>query len=57
MTYEIKQELSMSFEMLLLEVSVFGDCGLPSQELHDTLKKVYMKGAEKAIEILNKKKK
>lgn len=56
MTYEIKQELSMSFEMLLLEASVFGDCGLPSQELHDTLKKVYMKGAEKAIEILNKKK-
>ena len=54
MNDELKRQLSMSFEMLMLNVVAQEGGSLPSQELHDQLKLIYLKGAEDALELIKK---
>lgn len=46
MTGDTKHKLKTSFELFLLDAAVLGDCGFPSQELHDILWQIYLKGAK-----------
>lgn len=55
MTGDTKHKLKTSFELLLLDAAVLGDCGFPSQELHDILWQVYLKGAEEYEKLISQK--
>jgi len=54
MNDELKRQLSMSFEMLMLNVVAQEGWPIPSQELHDQLKLIYLKGAEDVLGLIKK---
>ena len=53
MTDELKLKLSLRFELLMTGAVAQG-APVPSQELHDILKEIYLKGAHDALELTQK---